>query len=57
MEYQNLSQEAKESLQAMVDYCLRHGIAMGMDEGIACFDTNKKHPFRVELEAFCGFKN
>lgn len=57
MEYQNLSQEAKDSLKAMVDYCLRHGIAMGMDEGYECPETGKKHDFRVELEAFCESKD
>ena len=50
-----LSDEAKESLQAMVDYCIRNGIGMGPDEGIKCFDTNQKYSFREELEAICGY--
>ncbi|THJ45052.1 hypothetical protein [Aeromonas veronii] len=53
----SLSDEAKESLQAMVDYCIRHGIGMGPDEGIKCFDTNQKHLFREELENICGYQD
>lgn len=56
VDYQTLSVESKESISAMVDYCLRNGIAMGMDEGIKNFDTNEKHTFRLEIEAFFQFK-
>lgn len=53
----SLSDEAKESLQAMVDYCIRHGIGMGPDEGIKCFNTNQKHSFRKELESICSYQD
>ena len=49
-----LSKDAKESLQAMVDYCLNHGIGMGMDEGFKCHESGNKHSFRLEIEQFCG---
>ncbi|HHB1596529.1 hypothetical protein NB550_11580 [Vibrio parahaemolyticus] len=52
MDYESLSKEAKETLIAMVEHCLNSGLKMGMDEGIQCFETGKKHNFRTELEKF-----
>ncbi|RAS62653.1 hypothetical protein DET48_11448 [Vibrio diazotrophicus] len=48
MKLEDLSDDAKESLAAMIEYCTSHGIGMGMDEG---FDANdNKRQFRIELE-------
>lgn len=59
MTYEKLSEEAKQTLKTMVEFCIERGYCMGMDEGIAQFkeDGNEeiKHPFRTELEAFCDF--
>jgi hypothetical protein len=52
MNYDQLSEEAKSTIKVMVEHCINHGLCMGMDEGIACFDSGKKHEFRQELEAF-----
>ena len=48
-----LSSDAKDSLCAMLEYCLENGIGMGMDEGIMDFHSGDKHSFRLELEALC----
>ncbi|RZD19704.1 hypothetical protein [Pseudoalteromonas sp. MEBiC 03485] len=59
--YDQLSDEAKETLKVMVEYCINHNLCMGMDEGFAQFGSDEqdevKHHFRQELEAFCGFEN
>ncbi|MBF4374432.1 hypothetical protein [Vibrio anguillarum] len=52
MKFDDLSEEAQQVLVGMVEHCINQGVCMGMDEGIECFDTNKKHSFREELEAF-----
>ncbi|OCP68260.1 hypothetical protein [Vibrio parahaemolyticus] len=52
MKYSDLSDEAKDTLVGMVQYCIENEIRMGMDAGIECFDSGKKHNFRAELEAF-----
>lgn len=49
MKLENLSNTAKESLIAMLEHCLSHGICMGMDEGFDADDN--KQPFRIELES------
>ncbi|AIW22300.1 hypothetical protein F0267_01280 [Vibrio coralliilyticus] len=49
MKIENLSDDAKESLVAMIQHCTSHGIGMGMDEGFD--DDDKKRPFRLELES------
>ncbi len=51
MEYENLSDEAKEVLKLMVELCLNRSYCMGMDEGVN-LDTGKEHPFVTELRAF-----
>lgn len=48
-----LSSDAKDSLCAMLEYCLENGIGMGMDEGIRDFDSGDKYSFRLEIEALC----
>lgn len=50
-EYEDLTDEAKETLKGMVEYCINHGIGMGMDEGLDI--NNNKKEFRAQLEAFC----
>lgn len=52
MEYDQLSDEAKEVLKNMVGYCINRGFKMGMDEGIKDFATMEKHEFREQLEKF-----
>lgn len=52
MKFEELSEDAKESALAMIEYCVEHGIAMGMDEGFADPMTHEKHEFRKELEKF-----
>lgn len=52
MKFEALSEEAKEVITGMLDYCLNHGIGMGQDEGIECFETNQKYGFRLEIERF-----
>ena len=58
MQYEQLSDEAKESLKAMVEFCINRGYCMGQDEGIKVFADEGvegvKHDFRNELESFCG---
>lgn len=55
MNYEHLSEEAKEVLKGMVEHCINLGYCMGMDEGIKDFDTQERQPFREELEKFCGY--
>jgi hypothetical protein len=56
MDYENLSDEAREVVKSMVYHCINQGACMGMDEGFCSFDEpEKKHPFRIELEKFSGF--
>lgn len=52
MKFEELSKDAKESLVAMVEHCIEHGIAMGMDEGFSDAENHEEHPFRKELKAF-----
>lgn len=58
MDYNELSDEAKEVVKAMVDHCIHQSIRMGQDEGCETWDEDgepiKKHQFRIELEKFCG---
>lgn len=54
MDYDKLSNEAKETLKGMVEHCINHGIGMGMDEGY--HDDDSKREFRKELESFSGYK-
>lgn len=60
MLYEQLSDDAKQTLKGMVEYCIERGLCMGMDEGIEVFadgDTKEvKHVFRNELEKFCGMQ-
>jgi hypothetical protein len=55
MEYSELSEEAKETLKGMVEFCINNAIGMGMDEGFNADDTKKE--FRKELELFMEAKN
>lgn len=61
MQYEQLSDEAKESLKGMVAFCINRGYCMGQDEGIKVFADEGveevKHDFRNELETFCGMQN
>lgn len=46
LQYDQLSQEAKEVVRSMVYHCINQGQCMGMDEGFVSFDNpEKKHPF------------
>lgn len=60
MQYQQLSDEAKETLKGMVEFCIERGYCMGQDEGIKVFAEEGvkevKHEFRNELESFCGMQ-
>lgn len=58
MNYNDLSDEAKETLKGMVEYCINYGICMGMDEGIdySNDEDGEPHQFRKELEAFCEYR-
>lgn len=56
MKFEGMSEEAQEVAKQMIDYCINHGIGMGMDEGIADFDSGTKHNLRQELELFSGYK-
>lgn len=49
--YEQLSDEAKEVLSGMVEFCLDHSYCMGMDEGVN-LETDIEHPFVTELRAF-----
>jgi len=61
MEYDNLSESAKESIHIMVNYCLENGIGMGMRGGFkksslakrSLPKKPKKKKFRLEIEKFC----
>lgn len=53
--FEELSEEAQEVALGMIDYCLNHGIAMGMEEGLD-LDTYEPLPFRRELEQLVGFE-
>lgn len=55
MEYNDLSDEAKEVVKSMVYHCINIGACMGMDEGFKNVSGTKKHKFREELEAFSDF--
>ena len=50
MEYDNMSDEAKETVKGMVEFCIKHGYCMGMNQGIN--ESDNKEKFRIELEAF-----
>ena len=56
MNYNQLSDEAKEVLKGMVAFCINRGYKMGMDEGIKEWTQNgnikSKHDFRQQLENF-----
>lgn len=56
MKYEDLSQEAKYTLVAMVEFCIEEGHCMGPDFGIDMSHDDEifmfKHPFRKELELF-----
>jgi len=55
MNFKNLSDEAKDTIQEMIFFCINNGYCMGMDEG---FKTEKeKHNFRIELEEFCDYES
>ena len=56
MEYENLSDESKDMVKHMVEFCINNGYCMGMDEGFKSFDPDVKHDFRIELEKFCEDK-
>lgn len=53
MTYDQLSDEAKEILQGMVEFCVRNRICMGMDCG-EDMETGKDHNFVEELRQFSG---
>lgn len=53
MKFDELSDEAKETIKGMVSFCINHGYRMGMDEGINSDDSKK--PFRQELESFANY--
>lgn len=62
LKYENLSQEAKETLIGMVEFCINNGFCMGMDEGLDFDSTDdlesrKPQPFRAELEKFVQYYN
>ena len=50
MEWDQLSDEAKEVAKGMIEFCINKGYCMGMDEGFK--DEDHKHDFRLELERF-----
>ena len=60
MQYEKLSDEAKETLKGMVEFCINRNYCMGQDEGIKVFADDGveevKHGFRNELEEFCGIQ-
>lgn len=51
MNYEDLSEEAKDVLKGMVEFCVSNNVCMGQDEGFD-LQTEEKHPFRKELEKF-----
>ena len=51
MVYENLTDEAKDVLKGMVEYCINHKVQMGMDEGVD-LETGEEHPFVTELREF-----
>ena len=54
MEYSELSKEAKEIIDGMVELCVNNGYAMGINEGWDfSVEPEQKLPFRKELELFC----
>ncbi len=55
MEYNDLSEEAKEVLKGMVEHCLNRCLCMGMDEGVNYND--EPHEFRRQLELFVKTDN
>lgn len=51
MQFDSLSDDAKESAVEMIRYCLNQGFCMGMDEGYD-LETDEPLPLRAELEEF-----
>jgi len=51
MEYEKLTDEAKDVVKSMVKFCIEHGYCMGMDEGIN-LKTGKPHRFLYQLKKF-----
>lgn len=49
-EYNELSEESKETLKGMVYHCINRGLCMGMFEGF--HPNGSKEAFRKELEHF-----
>ncbi len=54
MDYSELTDDAKETLKGMVEFCINNGFCMGMNEGLNEDYTKKQ--FRLELEKFCEYK-
>ncbi|OQX14075.1 MAG: hypothetical protein BWK73_10475 [Thiothrix lacustris] len=50
--WNQLSNEAKDSIYMMIEYCVERGIRLGMDEGMRKDGKPKK--FRKEIEEFAG---
>lgn len=60
MDYKELSEESKKTIEDMVYFCINNGYCMGMDEGLIIGDESegdRPKPFRKELELFCGFND
>jgi len=57
MKFDELSPDAQETIIGMIEYCLNHGLCMGMDEGFLDIDNQTKHTFRAEIEQFISDKN
>ena len=53
MKYEDLTEDAKETIKGMIHYCINNCVGMGMDEGLNSDDTKK--PFRKELEEFSEY--
>lgn len=48
--FNKLSKDAQLTAVGMIEYCIEHGIGMGMDEGWT--RDNQKRAFRKQLEDF-----
>ena len=55
-----LSEEAQETIEGMIHFCLDNSYRMGMDEGFKSdegFEDKHKHSFRLEIERFFNYKS
>jgi len=57
LKWDDLSEESKETLKGMVEYCIENELCMGMAAGKILGDLeceDKPELFRAQLESFCG---